>query len=79
MKSPKRPPLKLTDDEGVAPVELSITDETPSDDATSELEPIPEPDFEIIQPTFEAPPFDPPMSERRRRRLLEADAGLPGR
>ena len=76
MKSPKRPPLKLTDDEGVAPVELSITDETPSDDATSELEPIPEPDFEIIQPTFEAPPsepppFDPPMSERRRRRLLE--------
>ena len=75
MKSPKRPPLKLTDDEGVAPVELSITDETPSDDATSELEPIPEPDFEIIQPTFEEPPFDPPpfdppMSERRRRRRM---------
>ncbi|MFA4938653.1 tipN [Brevundimonas sp.] len=66
MKSPKRPPLKLTDDEVEIPVELSTADETPSDDATPELEPIPEPELEIIQPTFEAP-----MSERRRRRLLE--------
>ena len=66
MKSPKRPPLKLTDDEVVAPIELSTTDETPPDEATSEFEPIPEPDFEIVQPKFE-----PPMSERRRRRLLE--------
>ncbi len=66
MKSPKRPPLKLTDDEVVAPIELSTTDETPPDEATSEFEPIPEPDFEIVQPKFEAP-----MSERRRRRLLE--------
>lgn len=66
MKSPKRPPLKLTDDEVVAPIELSTTDQTPPDEATSEFEPIPEPDFEIVQPKFEAP-----MSERRRRRLLE--------
>ncbi|QSF53453.1 tipN [Brevundimonas fontaquae] len=66
MKSPKRPPLKLTDDQVVAPIELSTTDETPPDEATSEFEPIPEPDFEIVQPKFEAP-----MSERRRRRLLE--------
>ncbi|SPU52487.1 ATPase involved in DNA repair [Brevundimonas vesicularis] len=66
MKSPKRPPLKLTDDEVVAPIELSTTDQTPPDEATSEFEPIPEPDFEIVQPKFE-----PPMSERRRRRLLE--------
>lgn len=66
MKSPKRPPLKLTDDEAVAPVELSTSDEMPVDEATPSLDPIPEPDFEIVQPTFE-----PPMSERRRRRLLE--------
>jgi hypothetical protein len=66
MKSPKRPPLKLTDDEVASPVEQSITDETPSDDATHQFEAIPEPELEIIQPTFE-----PPMSERRRRRLLE--------
>lgn len=66
MKSPKRPPLKLTDDEVEIPVELSTADETLSDDTTPELEPIPEPEPEIIQPTFE-----PPMSERRRRRLLE--------
>jgi hypothetical protein len=66
MKSPKRPPLKLTDNEVVAPVEPSTTDETPADATTSELEPIPEPDPEIIQPAFERP-----MSERRRRRLLE--------
>jgi hypothetical protein len=66
MKSPKRPPLKLTDDEVASPVEQSITDETPSDDATHQFEAIPEPELEIIQPTFE-----PPMSEHRRRRLLE--------
>ncbi|MDX2336225.1 tipN [Brevundimonas vesicularis] len=66
MKSPKRPPLKLTDDEAVAPVELSTSDEMPVQEATPPLDPIPEPDFEIVQPTFE-----PPMSERRRRRLLE--------
>lgn len=66
MKSPKRPPLKLTDDEVAAPIELSTTDETPPDEATPPLDPIPEPDFEIVQPTFE-----PPMSERRRRRLQE--------
>lgn len=66
MKSPKRPPLKLTDDEAVAPVDLSASDEMPVQDATPSLDPIPEPDFEIVQPTFE-----PPMSERRRRRLLE--------
>jgi len=66
MKSPKRPPLKLTDDEAVAPVDLSTSDEMPVEEATHSLDPIPEPDFEIVQPTFE-----PPMSERRRRRLLE--------
>jgi len=66
MKSPKRPPLKLTDDEAVAPVDLSASDEMPVEEATPSLDPIPEPDFEIVQPTFE-----PPMSERRRRRLLE--------
>ncbi|WP_242076289.1 tipN [Brevundimonas diminuta] len=66
MKSPKRPPLKLTDDEAVAPVDLSASDEMPVQEATPSLDPIPEPDFEIVQPTFE-----PPMSERRRRRLLE--------
>ena len=66
MKSPKRPPLKLTDDEAVAPVDLSTYDEIPVQEATPSLDPIPEPDFEIVQPTFE-----PPMSERRRRRLLE--------
>ncbi|WP_295184681.1 tipN [uncultured Brevundimonas sp.] len=66
MKSPKRPPLKLTDDEAVAPVDLSTSDEIPVQEATPSLDPIPEPDFEIVQPTFE-----PPMSERRRRRLLE--------
>lgn len=66
MKSPKRPPLKLTDDEVVTPVDLPTTDEMPSDEGTSELEPIPEPDFDIGQPKFE-----PPMSERRRRRLAE--------
>lgn len=66
MKSPKRPPLKLTDDEAVAPVDLSAPDEMPVQEATPSLDPIPEPDFEIVQPTFE-----PPMSERRRRRLLE--------
>lgn len=66
MKSPKRPPLKLTDDEAVAPVDLSASDEMSVQEATPSLDPIPEPDFEIVQPTFE-----PPMSERRRRRLLE--------
>lgn len=66
MKSPKRPPLKLTDDETVAPVVLSTSDEMPVQEATTSLDPISEPDFEIVQPTFE-----PPMSERRRRRLLE--------
>ncbi|WP_306003628.1 tipN [Brevundimonas sp. C43] len=66
MKSPKRPPLKLTDDEAVARVDLSASDEMPVQEATPSLDPIPEPDFEIVQPTFE-----PPMSERRRRRLLE--------
>ncbi|WP_295242729.1 tipN [uncultured Brevundimonas sp.] len=66
MKSPKRPPLKLTEDEAVAPVDLSASDEMPVQEATPSLDPIPEPDFEIVQPTFE-----PPMSERRRRRLLE--------
>lgn len=66
MKSPKRPPLKLTDDEAVARVDLSASDEMPVQEATPSLDPIPEPDFEIVQPKFE-----PPMSERRRRRLLE--------
>ncbi|QCQ98765.1 tipN [Brevundimonas sp. SGAir0440] len=66
MKSPKRPPLKLTDDEAVTPVDLSASDEMSVQEATPSLDPIPEPDFEIVQPTFE-----PPMSERRRRRLLE--------
>ena len=66
MKSPKRPPLKLTDDEAVAPADLSSSDEMPVEEATTSLDPISEPDFEIVQPTFE-----PPMSERRRRRLLE--------
>lgn len=66
MKSPKRPPLKLTDDEAAAPVDLSASDEMSVQEATPSLDPIPEPDFEIVQPTFE-----PPMSERRRRRLLE--------
>ncbi|MEJ8405027.1 tipN [Brevundimonas vesicularis] len=66
MKSPKRPPLKLTDDEAVTPVDLSASDEMSVQEATPSLDPITEPDFEIVQPTFE-----PPMSERRRRRLLE--------
>ena len=66
MKSPKRPPLNLTDDEAVAPADLSSSDEMPVEEATTSLDPISEPDFEIVQPTFE-----PPMSERRRRRLLE--------
>lgn len=51
MKSPKRPPLKLTDDEAVAPAELSTSDKMLVDEATQSLDPIPEPDFEIVQPT----------------------------
>lgn len=66
MKSPKRPPLKLTDDEVVAPVDASSVAETPATDAPPEPEPLTDADLEIVQPVFERP-----MSERRRRRLLE--------
>lgn len=76
MKSPKRPPLKLTDDQVATPVDAPVdapvdtaldtpmADHDAFDDALPELEPIPEP--EIVHPSFERP-----MSERRRRRLLE--------
>ncbi|WP_292019451.1 hypothetical protein, partial [Brevundimonas sp. UBA875] len=66
MKSPKRPPLKLTDEEIVAPVDAPSVEETPVADAPFEPEPLTDADLEIVQPTFERP-----MSERRRRRLLE--------
>ena len=66
MKSPKRPPLKLTDDEVVAPIDASSVAETPAMDAPPEPEPLTDADLEIVQPVFERP-----MSERRRRRLLE--------
>ena len=66
MKSPKRPPLKLTDEDVVAPVDAPSIEETPVADASFEPEPLTDADLEIVQPTFERP-----MSERRRRRLLE--------
>ncbi|GAW39997.1 hypothetical protein SH203_00384 [Brevundimonas sp. SH203] len=66
MKSPKRPPLKLTDEDVVAPVDAPSVEETPLAEAGIEPEPLTDADLEIVQPAFERP-----MSERRRRRLLE--------
>ena len=40
MKSPKRPPLKLTDEEIVAPVDAPSVEETPVADAPFEPEPL---------------------------------------
>jgi hypothetical protein len=87
MKSPRRPPLKLTDDDVVAPVAAPTADETSPD--VSALDPIPDADGDIIQPTFEVPgsrrddahhpEHDRPMSERRRRRMLEEQRIADGR
>nr|WP_316626909.1 tipN [uncultured Brevundimonas sp.] len=66
MKSPKRPPLKLTDEDIVVPIDAPSVEETPVSETVIEPEPLTDADLEIVQPTFERP-----MSERRRRRLLE--------
>jgi len=77
MKSRNRPPLKLTDDEAVPPVETPEAAETPTPEAEVaaeiEAEPTPDPVSEPV-PELEplpAPPVERPISERRRRKLAE--------
>ncbi|WP_395945617.1 tipN [Brevundimonas sp.] len=73
MKSRNRPPLKLTDDEAVPPVETTEAVETSAPEiesetaAAPEAEPAPATELEPLPAT----PTERPMSERRRRRLAE--------
>ncbi|MDQ1153816.1 tipN [Brevundimonas sp. SORGH_AS_0993] len=71
MKSPKRPPLKLTNEETGAVEASPVVD---GRDAADNDAAAPE-DAPIVKPTFDVAPERPlaerPMSERRRRRLLE--------
>ncbi|WAC58541.1 tipN [Brevundimonas sp. SL130] len=75
MKSRNRPPLKLTDDDTVAPVEAP-DDAAIEADVEAELEQTyvepdmpPEPPLELDP--LPAPPPERPISERRRRRMAE--------
>lgn len=72
MKSRNRPPLKLTNDEAVPPLEMP---DTPASDVEIEVEVGPTPEIEAephaeLEPLPVRPP-ERPMSERRRRRLAE--------
>src|SRR3990167_7499241 len=72
MKSRNRPPLKLTNNEAVPPLEMP---DTPASDVEIEVEVGPTPEIEAephaeLEPLPVRPP-ERPMSKRRRRRLAE--------
>ena len=71
MKSRNRPPLKLTDEDAVAPVEApdDAAVETEVEQTPIEAETPPEPSLELDP--LPAPPPERPISERRRRRMAE--------
>ena len=73
MKSRNRPPLKLTNDEDAAPVEVIGAPADMAESVTDEASPAAEDEVSGVKAAAPPAPAEPerPMSERRRRRLLE--------
>lgn len=69
MKSRNRPPLKLTDEDAVAPAEAA--EDTPTEAAPADTQADLPPETPQELDPLPAPPPERPMSERRRRRLAE--------